>query len=152
LRRVDDYAVSLHLTPGEFKINTEIFAAAQKYIGPRRRFYISPLAIIPDSIQHCVDALAHRIEFSATCGKYVKRRYATGSGSDLVAPEAVTLEVTRSLPLPVAYRAPEYTGGKNDSQSLPRFHFFAVLLLSRLVGDFLQSKDGSGAAEIAHDA
>jgi hypothetical protein len=93
--------------------------------------------------------LAHRIEFSTTCGKlYVKGRYGTGSGGDLVAPEAVTLEVTR----PVPYCAPEYKGGKNDSQSLPRFRFFAVLLLSRLVGDFLQSKDGIGAAENAHDA
>jgi hypothetical protein len=69
LRRADDYAVSLHLTPGAFKINEEIFAAARKYNGARLRFYISPLAIIPGSLQHCVGALAHRIEFSRTCGK-----------------------------------------------------------------------------------
>ena len=38
------------------------------------------------------------------------------------------------------------------TRNLYPFHFFAVLLLSRLVGDSLQSKDGGAPAEIAHDA
>src|SRR5215475_10580415 len=45
-----------------------------------------------------------------------------------------------------------HTGGKDDSQILPRFHFFAYLLLSRRGGDSLQSKGGSAPAEIARDA
>jgi hypothetical protein len=40
----------------------------------------------------------------------------------------------------------------DDSQTLPRFHFFADLLLSHRIDAFFQSKEGIAHAEIAHDA
>jgi hypothetical protein len=44
------------------------------------------------------------------------------------------------------------TGGQDDLQTETRSHFFAVQRLSCPFGDFLQSKDESAPAEIAHDA
>src|SRR5262245_31964137 len=120
LRKVDDCAVSLHLTLGAFKINVEIFAAARKFDGRWQSSYI----FLGATKQNCCRGARKMAEH-----------------------DRILLYFTS-----VPQSASIHTGGKDDSQTQPRFHFFADLFHSRHIDALFQSKVGTAPAEIAHDA